>query len=191
MRKKRDDIHETPDVTYIHNPEVSHEASDVNVKAIIQFTAGLLVAMVLTVVLMKLMYNVFEKREQKQELKTPAGPMALSNEERLPPEDKARLQAAPGFGVTLKDGKRVNLELQAPQAEYRVLKKEWDRELKDGIMDTKTGAVTALPIEQAMKQVVQQGLPSRQAADGQKTYEQTMQMPSYQSSGRMMEMRKQ
>ncbi len=191
MRKKRDDIHETPDVTYIHNPEVSHEASDVNVKAIIQFTAGLLLAMVLTVVLMKLMYNVFEKREQKQELKTPAGPMALSNEERLPPEDKARLQSAPGFGVTLKDGKRVNLELQAPQAEYRVLKKEWDKELREGIMDTKTGAVTALPIEQAMKQVVQQGLPARQAADGQKTYEQTMQMPSYQSSGRMMEMRKQ
>jgi hypothetical protein len=191
MRKKRDDIHETPDVTYIHNPEVSHEASDVNVKAIIQFTAGLLVAMVLTVVLMKLMYNVFEKREQRQELKAPAGPMALSKEERLPPEDKSRLQAAPGFGVTLKDGKRVNLELQAPQAEYRVLKKEWDRELKDGIMDTKTGAVTALPIEQAMKQVVQQGLPSRQAADGQQTYEQSMQMPSYQSSGRMTETRKQ
>jgi len=191
MRKKRDDIHETPDVTYIHNPEVSHEASDVNIKAIIQFTAGLLVAMVLVVVLMKLMYNVFEAREQKQELKAPAGPMALSQEERLPPEDKARLQAAPGFGVTLKDGQRVNLELQAPQAEYRVLKKEWDRELKDGIMDTKSGTVTALPIEQAMRQVVQQGLPARQAADGQKTYEQAMQMPSYQSSGRMMEMRKQ
>lgn len=191
MGKKRDDIHETPDVTYIHNPEVSHEASDVNIKGIIQFTFGLLVAMVLVIVLMKLMYNVFEARERRQELKTPTGPMALSNEERLPPEDKSRLQAAPGFGVTLKDGQRVNLELQAPQAEYRVLKKEWDRELRDGAMDPKTGTVTALPIEQAMKQVVQQGLPSRQTGAGQQTYQQTMEMPSYSSSGRMMEMRKQ
>ncbi len=189
MRRKRDDIHETPDVTHIHNPEVSHEASDVNVRAIIQFTIGLLVAMVLVAVLMKLMYNVFEARERKQELKAPAGPMALTDKERLPPEP--RLQSAPGFGVTTANGERRNLELQAPQSEYRVLSAEWARQLKEGAKDPQTGAVTALPIEQAIKQVVQQGFPARQDAAGQKSYEQGRQMPSYSSSGRMMEMRKQ
>ena len=189
MRKKRDDIHETPDVTHIHNPEVSHEASDVNVRAIIQFTVGLLIAMVLVAVLMRLMYNIFEERERKQELKAPAGPMALTDKERLPPEP--RLQSAPGFGVTTADGGRKSLELQAPQAEYRELSQEWARQLKEGAKDPQTGATVALPIEQAIKQVVQQGLPARGAAAGQKSYVETMQMPSYSSSGRMMELRKQ
>ena len=33
-RGQRDDIHETPDVSHIQNPDVTHEESDVNVKAI-------------------------------------------------------------------------------------------------------------------------------------------------------------
>lgn len=191
MRKRRDDIHETPDVTYIHNPEVAHEESDVNVRALLQFALGLFIFLVVSLGLMRLMYNFLESREAKQEMKKPSGPMALKPEERLPPGDQPRLQAAPGFGVTLKNGERRSLELQAPQAEYRVLQEEWSKELKDGVKDPQTGAMTALPIEQAMKQVIQQGLPARAATEKQKSYEQMMEIPAYSSSGRTMEKRRQ
>ncbi|MBV9958880.1 MAG: hypothetical protein JO360_10680 [Acidobacteria bacterium] len=189
MKKRRDDIHETPDVTYIHNPEVAHEVSDVNIKAILQFTAGLLVFAVTVHILMWLMLRTFEAREVRREEKAPPSPMALTPKERLPPEP--RLQAAPGFGddLALEGGR--NLELQAPQAEYRVLRQRWEQVLRNGQKDEKTGAVTALPIEQAIKQVAAQGLPARPAAAGQKSYQQVMEIPSYPSSGRMMEMRRQ
>ena len=122
MRKKRkDDIHETPDVSHIQNPDVSHEASDVNVGSIIKFVVGLFVLTVVTFVLMKLLFKVLEDRAAK--LDPPARPMALTEQERLPPEP--RLQAAPGFGVDEGQGKRVNLQLREPQAEYNVLRKMW------------------------------------------------------------------
>lgn len=189
MKKRRDDIHETPDVTYIHNPEVAHEVSDVNIKAILQFTVGLLVFAIFVHVLMWLMLKTFEAREVRREEKSPPGPMAFTPKERLPPEP--RLQAAPGFGADLQLPEGKTLELQAPQAEYRILRERWQAMLDNGQKDEKTGAVTALPIEQAIKQVAAQGLPARPAADGQKTYQQTMEMPSYSSSGRMMEVRRQ
>lgn len=189
MRKRRDDIHETPDVTYIHNPEVAHEESDVNIKGILQFTVGLLLFFLISLGLMRLMYNFLEKREAQREQKTASGPMALTEKERLPPEP--RLQAAPGFGEDLNLGEGKNLELQAPQAEYRILSARWRDALEKGQKDESTGAVIALPIEEAMKKVVEQGLPARPVAAGQKTYEGAMEIPAYSSSGRTMEKRKQ
>ena len=115
--------------------------------------------------------------------------MALTPRERLPPEP--RLQAAPGFGENLGLGEGKNLELKAPQSEYRILSERWKDALENGQKDAKTGAVTSIPIEQAIKQVAGQGLPARTAADGQKTYRQAMEIPSYPSSGRMMEVRRQ
>jgi hypothetical protein len=189
MRKRRDNIHETPDVTHIHNPEVAHEESDVNIKAILQFTFGLLIFFLISLGLMKLMYNFFEQREVKREMKSPPGPMALTEAERRPPNP--RLQAAPGFGDDLELGEGENLELQAPQAEYRILSERWRQALEKGQKDPATGAVTALPIEDAMKQVIQQGLPARPQAEGQKTYGQVQEVPSQSSSGRTMEVRRQ
>lgn len=189
MKKRRDDIHMTPDVTHIHNPEVAHETSDVNIKAILQFTVGLLVFAIIVHVLMWLMLKTFEAREVKRELKSPPGPMALTPKERLPPEP--RLQSAPGFGENLDLGAGKNLELKAPQSEYRILSERWKDALENGQKDAKTGAVTAIPIEQAIKQLADKGLPARAAADGQKSYRQAMEVPSYSSSGRMMEVRRQ
>ncbi len=189
MRKRRDNIHETPDVTHIHNPEVAHEESDVNIKAILQFTFGLLIFFLISLALMKLMYNFLEQREVKREMKSPPGPMALTEAERRPPHP--RLQAAPGFGDDLELGDGKNLELQAPQAEYRILKERWRLALVEGQKDATTGAVTALPIKDAMEQVVRQGLPARPQAEGQKTYGQAQEVPSQSSSGRTMEVRRQ
>src|SRR5918999_1601599 len=93
-KRRKDDIHETPDV--------SHEASDVDVGTIVKFVIGLFVLTVITFVLMKLLYNVLENRATKAD--PPPRPMALTEQERLPPEP--RLQAAPGFGVNMGEGKQ-------------------------------------------------------------------------------------
>jgi hypothetical protein len=185
---RRDNIHETPDVTHIHNPEVAHEASDVNVRVIIKFTLGLLIGLIFTAVLMKGTYYLLEKRQQKQEMKSPPGPMALSEQERLPPEP--RLQSAPGFGVTLANGERKILELGAPQDEYRVLSQEWAKQLEKGTTDPQTGKQISLPIGEAIKRLVQGGVPTRQTPETAQAMEQSMKIPSFSSSGRTLETRR-
>jgi hypothetical protein len=185
MRKtrQRDNIHETPDVSYIQNPDVQHEESDVNVRAILLFVGGLLVFALLVHVLMWLLLNFFQTQEAKREPKP--GPMALSKEERRPPEP--RLQSAPGF-----QAEGQNLELQAPQAEYRVVREKWDETLEKGTVDEKTGARTAIPIKDAMKELLEQNaLKSRPLDGNQQAVDQVGEMPSYSSSGRMMEKRMQ
>ena len=90
MRKKRDylleDIHRTPDVAHIQNPDVSHEKSDVNVRSIIMFAGGLLVFGIIIQVLVWLMFNYMEDRARKAD--PPPRPMALSEKERIPPEPR-------------------------------------------------------------------------------------------------------
>lgn len=186
-RREKDDIHETPDVSHIHNPDVSHEASDVNVGSIIKFVAGLFVLTVITFVLMKLLFKVLEDRAAK--LDPPPRPMALTEQERLPPEP--RLQSAPGFGVQESPDKRIILQLREPQAEYRVLRKIWDGAL-EGKADPRTGKM-GMPIDEAMKKVVEDGsLRTRPPGDNQEQLDlKGMDVPSYQSSGRMLEKRDQ
>jgi hypothetical protein len=187
-KRKKDNIHETPDVTHIQNPDVSHEASDVDVGSITKFVIGLFVLTVITFVLMKLLYNVLENRATEAD--APPRPMAMSERERIPPEP--RLQAAPGFGVNLGEGKEmINLQLREPEAEYQVLRKIWDEALQ-GKPDPRTGK-SSMPIDEAMKRVVEDGsLRSRPAADGQQPIGSGgMDVPSYQSSGRMTEKRDQ
>lgn len=191
MKKRREDIHTTPDVTYIHNPAVAHEASDVDIKAILKFAVWLLVIGLFVSALMWWMLKFFEAREAKREQKAPPGPMALTEKERLPRESVPRLQAAPGYGDDLDIGEGKNLELQAPDAEYKILSARWREILERGKKDNTTGAITAVPIEQAKQRVLEQGLPVRPKAPGQKTYEQAMEFPAYSSAGRTMEIRKQ
>lgn len=185
--RKKDDIHETPDVSHIQNPDVSHEASDVNVGSIIKFVAGLFVLTVLTFVLMKLLFKVLEDRAAK--LDPEPRPMALTEQERLPPEP--RLQAAPGFGVQESADKRTNLQLREPKAEYEVLRKIWDGVLR-GERDPRTGKM-GMPIDEAMKKVAEDGsLRTRAPGDNQEPLDlKGMDVPSYQSSGRMSEKRDQ
>jgi hypothetical protein len=179
--KKRDDIHVTPDVSHIQNPDVQHEESDVNVRAILMFVGGLLVFAIVVHVLMWLMLGFFEKQEAKRETKP--GPMAFSREERLPPEP--RLQLAPGF-----QAEGENLELLDPHAEYKIVREKWAKVLKDGSVDEKTGARTAIPITDAMRMLLEQNALKSKPEDP-KAVDQVDAMPSYSSSGRMMEKRTQ
>jgi hypothetical protein len=95
-----------------------------------------------------LLFNHFKGQAAKE---VQPGPMALSQQERLPPEP--RLQEAPGFGVTLEDGTWVNLQTTKPQLEFEdaqwAMGKKLNGEIKDASGNSKT-----IPIKDAIKQVV-------------------------------------
>src|SRR5215468_2047889 len=139
---------ETPDVSHIRNVEVTHETSDVSVGGVLTFVIALTILTIGVYIGMLLLFNHFES-EAAAEPKP--GPMALTQEERLPPEP--RLQAAPGFEVTLRDGHKVDLEKTAPQAEYRVVLEQWDENLKGELKDA-AGNPVSIPIDDAIKKVV-------------------------------------
>lgn len=170
---------ETPDVSHIRNVEVTHEASDVSVRGVGTFVGVLTIATIATALGMILLFNYFNKQEFKEK---PPGPMALSQQERLPPEP--RLQAAPGFEVTLEDGQRIDLSRREPQAEYRVLRAEWEKALHGELKD-ESGNPVAIPIDQAINQIVSGGgLPTRPQTGKEDDW---IDMPTAWSSGRTTE----
>lgn len=174
---------ETPDVTHIRNVEVTHEKSDISVRGVLTFAVVLTVATIVIAFGIALLFNFFNAQEAKE---PGPGPMALTKEERLPPEP--RLQAAPGFGITTEDGQRRNLELSAPQTEYRVLRQQWEENLKTGLKD-QSGNVVGMPIDNAMEKVVSEGLPSRVKGSDGKLIDYAISMPTAASSGRETEKR--
>jgi hypothetical protein len=87
---------------------------------------------------------------------------------------------------------RENLELRDPQSEYRILYRDWQRLWREGRKDPNTGTVITLPMEEAKNRVVQQGLgKTRPPEQAQQALEDVRQVPSYQSSGRATEIRRQ
>jgi hypothetical protein len=168
-RRRRDSIHETPDVSHITNPDVAHEESDVAVRPLLWFVGGLTAFTIVVCVVVLLMFMYFQRREESQELE--ASPLARQGAERLPPEP--RLQLAPGFGVTTDDGQKRDLfykpntqPVPQPQSEYLLLRDEWRRELEDyGWADQKAGTVR-VPVEQAMQLYLQRQQSKQQGTPG-------------------------
>jgi hypothetical protein len=181
---------ETPDVSHIKNLDVTHEFSDVSVSGIAKFVLGLTVLGVVVFVLMWGLFRFFDTQEETKEPQP--GPMAMSPQERLPPEP--RLQAAKGFAVRLENGELVNLENKEPEAEYRVLREQWESDLKcprEQELNVRTGCV---PIDQAMEKVI--GLPSRvrvtaEEGPGARAEDYGLDPPTAASSGRVTEKGKQ
>ena len=105
----------------------------------------------------------------------------------MPPEP--RLQAAPGFGVTLENGTWVNLQTTKPQAEFETLNKQWEQELNGQIKDA-SGNPTTIPINQAIKSVVTgDSLPVRTKEAPDKLRDYAISTPTAASSGRVSEKR--
>jgi hypothetical protein len=183
-RKGNGHVTETPDVSHLKNFDVTHEISDVNVPGILKFAAALVVMTIVIYVLMYFLFGFFNAQEVKKEGEAPPGPMALTEQESLPPEP--RLQVAKGFGVQLENGEWVNLEKREPQAEYRVLRDYWSGVLKDGPKD-QLGHPAGLPIEQAMQKILEgQGLKSRSPqGTAQEMTDYTNGIPTAASSGRV------
>ncbi len=184
-------VTETPDVSHIKNVDVTHEASDVSVGGILKFVLGLAIFGIVVHLLMLGIFRFFDAQEKTTE---PQGPMAMTKEERLPPEP--RLQAAPGFEVKLANGEKVKLEKSPPEAEYRVLLEQWQRQLNCEFGDEKLMAhgviatrPACLPIDKAMDALFEgEGLPVRaKERDSGNTTE--IALPTAASSGRVAGMK--
>jgi len=146
-KKHNDHADETPDVSFISNPQVRHEESDVRVKPILWFGVWLTVATVAIYFLLWGMFKYFESREAKAE--TP--PPALADERQpLPPEP--RLQLAPSqVGQARPDLK------EHPLAELKSLKEEEEKLLTTYGVDERTGAIR-IPIQRAKQLVLERNL---------------------------------
>lgn len=142
-------VTEIPDVSYIKNVDVTHETSDVNVPALLKFVLALTIMTAVVYVLMLFLFKFLNTQETKNE--PPPGPMAMTEQQRLPPEP--RLQSAPGFGVKLENGQWIKLENTQPEAEYRVVREQWRRALSEGPKD-QAGNTVGMPIEAAMQKFV-------------------------------------
>ena len=126
---------------HAENPSVHHETSDVNVRAILGFGAGLLLVAVAIHVAIWLLFGYFEGREA-QPVQVDY-PLAVGEGNRLPPEP--RLQTN-------------------PREDLRDLRAKEDAILESyGWVDRNAGVVR-IPIDEAMKLTVQRGLPSRREA---------------------------
>jgi hypothetical protein len=171
---------ETPDVSHIRNIEVTHEKSDVNVRGVLSFIVALTLATAAASAGLWFLFGYFNTERGKERAPGPLAIRNLKEEERLPPEP--RLQSSRGFEVTLENGQKVNLELTHPQAEYEVLRGQWEAALQTGVKDS-SGNTVGMPIGDAMKRVVSgAGLPARTTQG--KVEDFGISVPTDSSSGR-------
>ncbi len=195
-KRKRDSIHETPDVSYITNPDVAHERSDVAVGPLLQFVIGLTIFTAAVALAVYLMFLFLQRREQAAELR--ASPLQRQGQDRLPPEP--RLQLAPGFVGRTDDGRRVPLDYDTeapverspqPQSEYWQVRDEWQRKLYGyGWVDQNAGTVR-VPVEEAMRLYAerQRGKHGAQTPAGGPAPAGGEQVPAPPSSGHQPEQR--
>jgi hypothetical protein len=122
------------------NPEVEHEGSDVNVRAILGFGAGLIVAAVAIHFIVWLLFLYLSGAEATRD--TADFPLAAGQAARVPPEP--RLQTT-------------------PREDLRALKAREEEILSSYGWVDKTTGVVRIPIDEAMKLTLQRGLPARAA----------------------------
>lgn len=160
-----------------------YEKNDIELKGIIITVIALFLTCVVSFWLMYVLQTQAEDYILQSE-KQNANPMALNEKERLPPEP--RLQAAPGFGVDSPTKGRINLELKHPQAEWQELQKMWAEEAEHGQKLVKDGKETiiTLPIAEAKKQLLAEGVKSAPAVEGKNPVEEANAYVSSASAGR-------
>ena len=124
----------------VENPEVAHEASDVNVSAVLRFGAGLFGVAAIVLLLLSWLMGVYAGQHQRAQ--TQVFPMAAGQQDRRPPEPR------------LQDN---------PQQELRDLRAKQEGKLNGYGWVNKEAGIARIPIEEAMRMVVQKGLPAREA----------------------------
>ena len=127
---------ESPDAD---NVEVVHEESDVNVAAILRYGLGLFAVAVVVHIFLWWLLGAYERQNERAQ--TQVFPMAAGQQERLP--------AAPRFQ-------------ENPQQELQQLRERQKALLEGYGWVNKEAGVARIPIEEAMKLVVERGLPTRE-----------------------------
>jgi len=157
-----------------------YETNIIGLRGVIYFSVGLFLLIVVTFGLMWFLQNVMEDDAMEADIQNKR-PMQMSARENLPPEP--RLQSAPGYGVESERG-RVNLELTAPQSEYRELERQWTELWNEGQKDSKTGTVVTLPMEEAKEKFLQSNVKANNSEEGQNILKESRAIVSEASAGR-------
>ncbi len=123
------------------NTEIVHEESDVNVAAILAFGAGLIVVAAIVHVLLWWLLGVYHG--QAERARTQAYPLAVGQQDQRVP------------GPRLQNN---------PQQDMRDLRQKQEALLEGYAWVDRQGGVARIPIEDAMRLVVERGLPVRDAA---------------------------
>ncbi len=126
---------------YDDNPEVVHEESDVNVRAILSFGAGLVVVTAIELAFLWWLQGFYTARTARAQ--TIVFPMAVGQQDQQPPEP--RLQ-------------------DDPQRDMRELRTRQESALTGYGWVNKEAGVVRIPIDEAMRIVVERGLPARETA---------------------------
>ena len=144
----------------IDNPDVEHETSDINVRGIVLTAAALAFVALLVHLMMWLLFDYFDAREAKRE-------------PRLFPLAEGVVRSAP------------EPRLQPnPAEEMKQLREDQRRQLYSFAWVDEASGVVRIPIDLAMKIVLEKGLPTRPDAAPP-----VQVRPSDASSGRPMEAR--
>jgi hypothetical protein len=150
---EKQDSHRKPPAEATRTEWESHEVDDINVWAILKFAIGLLILGIFSYIALYGLLKVFKRQRLAAEGPLPA--MARGAEDRLPPPP--RLQMMPGSPS----------EFKTPEYEMKAMLEEEDKTLESYGWVDKNSGVVRIPIDEAMKLVLQKGLPSRPSASGQ------------------------
>ena len=124
-------------------PPVRQQDSDVNVRAVLGFGAGLIVLALAIHLMVWLLFLYFNGREEAARV-APVYPLAIGEANRVPPEP--RLQTN-------------------PRADLQALRAHEDEPLNTYGWVDKQGGIVRIPIEEAIKIMAQRGLPARQGKE--------------------------
>jgi len=126
----------------IDNPQVEHEESDVDIRAIFNFAIGLFAVAAVVHIVIYFLFVLFANREAGTDT-VRAYPLSVGRQNRLPPEP--RLQTK-------------------PKQDLRDLRAAEDAILNGYHWIDRNAGVVGIPVSEAMKLTLQRGLPSRPAA---------------------------
>ena len=138
------------DPAELHNEDVAHEHTDVNIKAILMFAAGLALVTLVVHILMAAMFNWMEGQAKKNDPQL--SPLSVAAAE-MPKTTRE----SPAFGHA-RGG--VQLLTNEPMA-LRKLRGDEDKRLHGyGWVDGKPG-IAHMPVNEAKKLILERGVPTR------------------------------
>lgn len=123
------------------NVDVVHEESDVNVSAIIRYGIGLFLVAAVVHVFLWWLLGTYERQHERAQ--TQVYPLAAGQQNRLPPFPRFQ---------------------ENPQQELQDLRAKQKALLEGYGWVNKEAGIARIPIQDAMKMVVESGLPTREAA---------------------------
>jgi hypothetical protein len=146
---EHDGVTSHPDDDVLHNPEVAHEHTDINVRAIIWSGVALVVVCVVTAVLMYGTFTIFESLAARND--PSVSPLAAP-----PTAMPVTTTESPSFGTA----PNPKLLTNEPAALEKLRSSEAERLKGYGWVDQGAG-VAHLPIEEAKKLLLERGLAVR------------------------------